>query len=61
MRFSEAMDGLIQVRVAREEKRRLIEAAHKRGETLSELFIAYTVEDVGDLMSAAAADALGRH
>jgi hypothetical protein len=36
MRFAEAMDDLIQVRVARDEKRRLIEISRKRGLTLSE-------------------------
>ena len=36
MRFSEPMDGLIQVRVARDEKYRLIEIARQRGQTLSD-------------------------
>lgn len=36
MRFSEPMDGLIQVRVARDEKRHLIEIARRRGQTLSD-------------------------
>lgn len=36
MRFSEPMNELIQVRVARDEKRRLIEIARKRGLTLSD-------------------------
>ena len=36
MRFSEPMDDLIQVRVARDEKRQLIELARKRGLTLSD-------------------------
>ena len=36
MRFSEPMNELIQVRVAREEKRQLIEIARRRGLTLSD-------------------------
>lgn len=36
MRFGEAMDEEINVRVARDEKRRLVEAARKRGMTLSD-------------------------
>jgi hypothetical protein len=36
MRFSEPMDDLIQVRVARHEKHRLIEIARRRGMTPSE-------------------------
>lgn len=36
MRFSEPMDDLIKVRVARDEKRRLIEIARRRGLTLSD-------------------------
>ena len=36
MRLSEPMDDLIQVRVARVEKRHLIEIARKRGVTLSD-------------------------
>ena len=35
MRFPEPMDGLIQVRVGRTEKLRLIELARRRGMTLS--------------------------
>jgi uncharacterized protein (DUF1778 family) len=37
MRFSAAMEEIIQVRVARDEKRRLVEAARRRGQTLSEM------------------------
>jgi hypothetical protein len=37
MRFSEPMQELIQVRVARGEKRSLIEAARRRGLSLSDL------------------------
>jgi hypothetical protein len=36
MRFSEPMDELIRVRVAGDEKRRLIEIARQRGMTLSD-------------------------
>jgi len=36
MRFAERMDDLIQVRVARDEKRSLIRIARKRGMTLSD-------------------------
>ncbi|MBX9465566.1 MAG: DUF1778 domain-containing protein [Aquamicrobium sp.] len=36
MRFSEPMDGMLRVRVARDEKRRLAEVARKRGLTLSD-------------------------
>ena len=36
MRFAEPMDDLIQVRVARDEKRHLIETSRKRGMTLSD-------------------------
>ena len=36
MRFAEPMDDLIQVRVARDEKRRLIAVARRRGMTLSD-------------------------
>lgn len=36
MRFSEPMDDLIQVRVARDEKRQLAEVARRRGQTLSD-------------------------
>lgn len=36
MRLSEPMDELIQVRVARDEKRGLIEAARKQGQSLSD-------------------------
>lgn len=37
MRFSEAMSETIQVRVARDEKRRLAELARIRGVTISDL------------------------
>ncbi|MDR7221693.1 plasmid mobilization protein [Aminobacter aminovorans] len=37
MRFSEAMDGMIKVRVSHDEKRALKEAARQRGLTLSEM------------------------
>lgn len=37
MRYSKAMSGLIWTRVSTEEKRRLVEAARKRGMTLSGL------------------------
>lgn len=36
MRFPEPMDDLIQVRVARDEKRELIDIARRRGQTLSD-------------------------
>lgn len=37
MRFSEPMEDLIQVRVARAEKRRLLETARRLGVSLSDL------------------------
>ena len=37
MRFTEAMPAMIQVRVSREEKRRLIRAAREQNLTLSDL------------------------
>ena len=48
MRFSEAMSETIQVRVARDEKRRLAELARIRGLTIS------------DLLRVAASDAIRR-
>lgn len=36
MRFTEPMASLIQVRVTRDEKRRLINFAHSKGQTLSD-------------------------
>ena len=39
MRFSEAMDGQIKVRVSLSEKQTLAEAARERGLTLSELVL----------------------
>jgi uncharacterized protein (DUF1778 family) len=44
MRFDKRMDDLIQVRVARHEKRRLIEIARRRGQTLSD-FLRQTATD----------------
>ena len=38
MRFSEPMDGVVFLRVSRDEKRSLEEATRKRGITLSQLF-----------------------
>jgi uncharacterized protein (DUF1778 family) len=44
MRFSEAMDDLVQVRVAREEKRLMVRAARRCGMTLSEYVRQITTE-----------------
>lgn len=44
MRLSEPMDDLIQVRVARNEKRRLMEIARQRGMTLSDFLRATATE-----------------
>ena len=44
MRFSEPMSDLIQVRVAHDEKRRLIEIARKRGMTLSDFLRETAIE-----------------
>ena len=44
MRFSKAMPALIQVRVSREEKRRLVRAAREQNLTLSDLVRAATTE-----------------
>lgn len=46
MRLSKAMDDLIRVRVASEEKRHLLETARKRGMTLSELLRELAAEAV---------------
>lgn len=37
MRFAEGMTGQIRIRVSVDEKRHLVEAARKRGQSLSEL------------------------
>ncbi len=50
MRFSEAMNGQIRVRVGVEEKRALITAAARRGKTLSEFLreaVSETAQRVG--------------
>jgi antitoxin component of RelBE/YafQ-DinJ toxin-antitoxin module len=44
MRFSEPMNELIQVRVARDEKRQVIKIARRRGMTLSD-FLRCTTTD----------------
>ena len=44
MRFTKAMPAMIQVRVSREEKRRLMRAARERNVTLSDLVRAATTE-----------------
>jgi hypothetical protein len=51
MRFAEAMDDLIKVRVARDEKRCLIEIARKRGMTLSD-FLCETSTDAARRVAA---------
>ncbi|MHA6687785.1 plasmid mobilization protein [Mesorhizobium sp. A556] len=51
MRFSEPMGDLIQVRVARDEKRRLIEIARQRGMTLSD-FLRKTATDAARRVAA---------
>ena len=51
MRFPEPMDELIQVRVASDEKRRLIEVARRRGLTLSD-FLRHTATEAAQRVAA---------
>lgn len=51
MRFPKAMDDLIQVRVARDEKRRLAEVARKHGKTLSD-FVRETAAEAASRVAA---------
>ena len=44
MRFAKAMPAMIQVRVSRDEKRRLIRAAREQNLTLSDLVRGATIE-----------------